>query len=146
MAALRRDLLFERLAGRGHELEGGGCAVDQCARFVDRLAVVAPLQVREFFAAGADGFGDAEQNDRALVRLALCPVGLDEGVVRALDGLGGVLRTRGMQLGTDTQVGRIQALVGVAFAATPLAADVDRQVAQGQPGFKRVDEAHSETE
>ncbi|MNN26227.1 hypothetical protein D3C81_1397280 [compost metagenome] len=125
VAARRGDGFLQGLAGGGEELEGGGGAGHQVAGFLDRLAVVQALQLRQLFAALADQRGDAVEHGGALVGLALGPAAFAEGAVGALDGFFDVVQAGGVQAGDGFTGGRIEALVEVAAAQAPLAGDAD---------------------
>lgn len=132
IAARRRHRLFERFQACGEIAERTRRAGHQRTRFADRLAVVAPLQLRQRLGALDDQRGDAMQHRGTLMRLQAGPIGTTPGGVRGFHGLGCIACIGGVNLGIHALVSRINAGVACRTPGAPLAThqNVGRKIRQ----------------
>ncbi|MNI53139.1 hypothetical protein D3C73_1079560 [compost metagenome] len=120
-----RDGFFERFTGRSEELKSTGGTGHQGTGFVDRLAIVLALQLRQFFAALTDQFGDAVQHAGAFMGFALRPAAVQKRLVGALHGFFHVFDTGGVEPGNGFTGGGVAGGVALTPAESPLAGNAN---------------------
>ncbi|MNJ44364.1 hypothetical protein D3C77_394140 [compost metagenome] len=126
IAAGGGDGFFQGFAGRGKELEGAGGTGHQGTGFIDRLAVVLALQLRQLFAALTDQFGDAIEHGGSLVWFALGPAAVEEGLMRALHGLVDIIEAGGVEPSHRLAGGRVARGIALTATLAPGSGDANR--------------------